>query len=124
MRKRKRKLIDKIEYHERQMWRWLRIIFIVFLIVMFFLLVIKPNYIFYKEAKEANENLEKSRLLDKDCLTNIGKIVCENEGKIFGKVILSSHTFEGVFICYDNHNQKSKINITSKQLEECSDGKK
>jgi len=114
---RRRKLIDKIGYKERQMWRWLRIIFIIFLIVIFFLLVVKPNYIFNKEEAD---NLEKSLLLNKDCLINIGKELCNQKGTTLKQVYMDELKYAGTFGCFN----MLRINITSEQLERCSNGKK
>jgi len=80
--------------------------------------MVKNNlyYIFYKEAKEADKNLEKSLLLDKDCLINIGKELCNQKGTTLKQVYIDELKYIGTFSCFN----LLRINITSKQLGECS----
>lgn len=113
---RKRKLIDKIEHKGKQIWRWLRVIFIILLIFWLFLLLIYHS----KETKEADKNLEKSLLLNKDCLINVGKELCIQKGTTLKQVYIDEFKYIGTFSCFNI----PRINITSNQLEECSNGKK
>ncbi len=87
----------------------LKSISIIFILLIFFFLFVKPFYI----LKQNSDNIDKSLLINRDCLEEIGKKVCEDNLKF---IYIDEFNYKGTFNCFD----ESQFNITQEQLKLCS----
>ena len=79
--------------------------------------IVIPSYIANNELKEDEENIDKSLLLNRKCLEDIGKEVCKNVGSGIKFIYINEFDYSGTFNCFD----KSQIDITQEQLSNCSE---